>query len=408
MILVGFFVFVSILIYILFFMRSKVSVEVTPTSAIVTLDNQPAQVINGSASFITSLGHHTLRVEADNYVGFKEEINLTRGRNFSKKISLAEAPSPVRIADSASHIAIYGNKVFYQNLSDDLFYQATLNYDSAGNASVASSQQITSAPIDPSSQIIWSPDKSLLLIKNGTTVNLLNFKNYNFVGQNQVLFGNDIGDIAWSPDNSRVAYYYAPATGERSLIFADSQNQNITRVANLAELNISNPYIAFSPDSQWLVIIPRNSDAAENKIYLMNVYTKVISTVVNSGNQEEAVFTSDSSKIIYSTYSPNLSDPIHQVLSVVNLDGSNNKSLGVAGQASSVRLWTNTNEVFLPSDEARSKMILVNLNSGQTSDFYFTGQGNSLLSEAYLNDSKNGAIFVSNQTLYFVKLEGNG
>lgn len=405
--LVGFAIFLAVAIYVIFFLHAQVSVEVVPTSAVVTLDNKPTAIINGSANFITTLGKHTLRVEADNYVGFKEEINLARGKNYSKKINLTKAPVPIEIAGSAQYIAIKDNQIFYFNPADRLFYLSKITYDAADQAKVASIQVITSKPLSSFDKIIWSPNKDLVAIKRGTTVSVLDFMKYDFVHQNEVIFGNNIGDIVWAPDNSRLAYYFAPPGGEKSIIFADANNQNITRAANLAQIGIDNPYLAFSPDSQYLAVIPRNSDFSQNKVYLMNIYTREISSVEKIGNQKEAAFSTDSQKIIYSTYSDKIENTGHQILFVMNLDGSDNKSLGLAAKASDIRIWQNPNQVFLPIDDTRSKMILVDVTSGKTSDFYFDGQSSSEISEIFLNDNKSGAIFISKGKLYFVKLISN-
>lgn len=407
MVLIGFLIFISAAVYILFFMRGKVVVEVVPTSAIVTLDNKPSAVINGSASFITKLGRHTLRVEADNYVGYKEEIDLKRGNNYAKKITLEKAPTPVEIAANAQHIAIKDNEIFYFNPSDRLFYLSKIDYSGDGQAKVSSTQAITSKPVTDFDNLIWSSNRELVAIKRGTKVSILDFMKYDFVHQSEVFFSDNVGDIVWSPDNSRLAYYYAPPGGEKSLVFSDAGNQNMTRAANLAELGINNPYLAFSPSSEFLAIIPRNQSFDQNKVYLMNIYSRQISTASNTGNQKEAVFSSDSQKVIYSTFSGSPENPVGQLLSVMNLDGNENRPLEIAARASSARLWSNPNQVFLPINSAGSKMILVTISSGQTSEFYFMGQGNSEISEIFLNNDKNGAIFVSSGKLYFVKLISN-
>lgn len=408
MILIGFSILTAILIYFLFFTKAKVSVEVVPTSAVVTLDNKPSAITNGSASFVTSLGKHTLRVEADNYIGYKQEVNLSRGRNFSKSITLTKAPTPVKIAENAQYVAISGDNVFYFNPTDKLFYLAKIHYITGGQAEVASAQAITSKPLVSFDKIIWSPNCELVAIKRGTSVSVLDFKKYDFVHQNEISFGNNIGDIAWSPDNSRLAYYYAPPSGEKSLIFSDANNQNITRVVNFAEAGIENPFLAFSPSSEYLTIVPRNQNFDQNKIYLLNVYTRTITPSNSAGNQKEALFSADSKKIIYSTYSDNQQNPVRQILSVMDLNFSNSKSLGIAAKATDIRLWQNFDQIFLPVNSTRSKMMVVDLNTGQTSEFYFTGQSDSNISEVALNGQKNAAIFVSKSILYFVKLEGNG
>ncbi|MEI6144128.1 MAG: PEGA domain-containing protein [Candidatus Berkelbacteria bacterium] len=408
MVLIGFFIFIAGLIYFLFFMHAKVSIEVVPTSAVVTLDNKPAAVANGSATFVTSLGQHTLRVEADNYVGFKETINLTRGRNYSKKVSLEKSPSPIKIAANAQYVAIKDNDIFYFNPADRLIYLTKTAYDTKGQASVASTQNIISKPLDSFDKLIWSPNKDMVLIQRGGNVSLLDFKKYDFVHQNEVAFGSYIGDITWSPDNSRLAYYYAPPGGERSLIFSDASNQNVFRAANLAQANIENPFLSFSPNSELMAVIPRNQNFDQNLVYLMNVYTRELTAVSKTGNQKEASFSSDSKKIIYSSYSDNSANVVHRMLSAMNLDGSDNKALNIAARASDIRPWKNPNQIFLPINSSRSKMILVDLISGLTSDFYFDGQSNSEISEIFLNDQATSAVFISKNILYFVKLEGNG
>lgn len=406
MALIAFFVVFAVLIYFLFFMHAKVSVQVVPENAIVTLDNRPTAVSGGSASFVTTLGKHTLRVEADKYVGFKEELNLTRGQNYSKKITLTKAPEPVEIVASAQSIAVKDNDIYYFNPADRLFYLAKVTYSADGTATVASAQPITSKPTANFDKIVWAPNRELVLIKRGTSIYTLDFKKYDFVNQNEVLFSNNVGDIAWAPDSSRIAYSYAPPDGEKSLIFSDAFNQNIFRAANLAEQGINDPYIAFSPSSEWLVIIPRNQNFDQNQIYLMNVYTKAVKSVNTDGNQKEAAFTLDSKKIVYSTYDGNLNNPVRQLLSVMDLDGTNKKAFGIAARASNTRYFKDPNQIFLSAVAGQSRMVLVDVSSGKTSEFYFSGQSSGI-SEIFLNDQNTGAIFISAGKLYFVKLVSN-
>jgi len=348
-----------------------------------------------------------LKVESDDYIGYKEEITLARGKNYSKKITLKTAPMPIEIAASAQFIAVKNNEIFYQNPSDKLIYLSKIKFSAGGEIQPESTQAITSSAIENVDNILWSPTRELLLLKRGTDVNLFDFKKYDFVNQQEALFGHYIGDIVWSPDNSRVAYYYAPPSGEKSLIFSDAANKDIFRAANLKNLNINNPYIAFSPDSQWLVIIPRNQNFEENKIFLMNVFTKEVKEINSTGNQKEAIFSSDNQKIIYSTFSSNPNNLIHRDLSVMNLNGSEKKSLGVSAKASDVRYWNNPNKVFLLRTTENSKLELADLLDNTLTDFFFKGQNQTNISEIILSGNNSGAVFVSEDKLYYVKLVGN-
>ena len=399
-------IFLSLLIYILFFMRGKVAVEVVPTSAVVTLDNKPAPIINGFARFSTKFGTHILRVETDDYIGFKEEFKINRGKNYSRKISLKKAPQPIEIASSASNIAIKDDEIYFQSKEDHLFYLAKINVKSDGTAELTEKKAITSAPIDNFQKVIWSPNKEVILIKQGQSVDLFDFKKYDFVNQNRVRFGDNIGDIAWSPDNSRVAYFYNPP-GEKSLIFADVNNNNITRALNFAKYDIDDPYLAFSPDSEWMVIIPRNKDYAKNKIYLLNVYTREFKAVSDQGEQKEAIFSANSDKIIYSSFSGDKMNKSSRLLGIMNLDGSDKKTVDLAAKASDGRYWKDANKIFLPSNNENSKLVLVDVNDAKTTEFFFSGQKNLSIDSVCLNEDKTAAIFTSNDKLYFVKLESN-
>lgn len=402
MFIIAFVVFLAVLVYFSLFYRAKIAVEVAPADAVVMLDNKPEKTVAGKATFTTSFGKHTLKIESDNYIGYKEEINLSRGENYLKKITLTKAPAPITVAENAKYIATKNNEIYYYNPSDQLFYLSKIENFESEEINGQEKQKMTSEPITDFDNIIWSPNKELVIIKKNTTVSILDFKKYDFVNQSIKTFGSNIGDIAWAPDNSRIAYYYAPPTGEKSLIFSDFNNQNIYRAADLADLGIENPYLAFSPSSQYLVIIPRNSDFEQNKIYLMDIFTKEITKICNTGNQKEAVFSADSKKIVYSSFSNG-----QQVLSAMNIDGSENRPLGVSGKASDIVLWKNPEQLFLQTNSSGSKMIIVSISNGSTTDFYFKGQSNSNIREVILNDKKTVAIFVSNQTLRYVKLVGN-
>jgi hypothetical protein len=407
LVIIAFVLFLALIIYFVFFLHGRITVEVTPENAIVTINNKPMEVKNGKSSFAVTLGKHILKVEADDYIGYKEEIVLKRGKNYSKKISLVKAPTPVEIATNVKNFSVKDDYVFYQNKSDELIYRVKLERKTDGNIEIKENQAITSRPINGVDKIVWSPDKNLLLLKRGTTVNLFDFKKYDFVNQKETLFGENIGDIIWSPDDSRIAYYYAPPSGERSIIFANKTNEIKYRVANLSELGISNPHLAFSPNSERLLMIPRNKNFKENKIYLINVFTKVVQEVDSTGDQKEAIFTSDSKRIIFSTYSSDKNNPYNQTLSVMDRDGGNKKSLKINGVASMIRYWNDPNKIFLPRSGDSSKLILYDLENGGITDFYFKGQNDAEISEIVLDDSNSAAVFISKDKLYYVNLAGN-
>src|SRR3989304_2993710 len=106
MLLVGLMIILALALYLWLFLQAKIAVDIEPKNAIITVDNAPLKVKDGKATTSVKLGKHTIKVEADDYVGFKEEVTLTRGKNYSKKISLKKAPVPIAIAAGAGYIAL--------------------------------------------------------------------------------------------------------------------------------------------------------------------------------------------------------------------------------------------------------------------------------------------------------------
>jgi Tol biopolymer transport system component len=167
----------------------------------------------------------------------------------------------------------------------------------------------------------------LALFKKSDGVYLFDFQKYDFVHQTEVFWGKNIGDIAWAPDNSKIAYFYGPASGEKTLIFANIANTEPTRVANLADYQIDNPYLSWSPDSRYLILIPRNKDYSQDKVYLYDTYSGALKETTELGDQIAAKFSPDNSLIVYSTYSKGDGDTEPFVISVMNKDGAEQKSL---------------------------------------------------------------------------------
>ncbi|MCX6812389.1 MAG: hypothetical protein NTW79_02095 [Candidatus Berkelbacteria bacterium] len=400
--IVGGVLVVALILLFTVFSKTKIYLTVDPANAVVTLDNKPLIITDGKVNASAKIGQHILKVEADDYIGFKEQISLGRGRNFSKTISLVGAPKPTVIADGAKFITLSGNQIFYQNQSDKIIYRSNFGLDSSGGITINSTTPI-SVPIAGTPDLIWSPTRDLLVLKRGTTATLFDFKKYDFLNQKETPLSSDVGDVVFAPDNSRIAYVYQPAGGERSIIFTDLGGGNVFRAANLKSLNIFDPQISFSPDSQWLSIVPRNQSFGENKIYLMNVYTKEVRLIDSDGDQKSAKFSPDSQKIIFSTF---VAGQKNFDLSVINLDGTNKKKLNASGDASQLKSFDLGGKIFLPSSSGSGKMGMYDVNTGASLDYFFK-LDSAKITEIALTENRNGVFFVSDGKLYFVTLKSN-
>lgn len=398
--------------------RSTLAISVMPENAIVTINNRPLQQ-NTAGDIKTTLspGTYTLKVEADGYVSQIKEITLRRARTLKIDVNLDKAPEPYTISSEnnpAKNVQFLSpaddfNTIFY--LADDgsTFYKAKFNVNSDGNIETVYNRAISNPPLSGIQSVIWSPKKDAAILKKGTSAYFFDFQKYNFVSQEEKKYSDNVGDIAWSPDDSKIAYYYAPPNGEKSLIFADKTNSEVTRVANLAEMNINNPYLAWSPNSEWLIVIPRNASYETNKIYLFNAYTRSFKTISDTGNNLEAKFSPDGSKIIYSIYSKDPASPVRAVLSIMDSDGNNKRSLDLRADLKKV-IWLNNNnqEIIVAtwdSEKNAESIFGYNVESKEQSNFNYSLPANVYTSDLSLSTNNNLLFYVANQQFFIIKLK---
>lgn len=398
--------------------RSTLAVSVMPENAYVTINNRPLQQ-NTSGDIKTTLspGTYTLKVEADGYVASIREITLHRARTLKIDASLDKAPEPYTISSEnnpAKNVQFLSsaddfNTIFYLADNGSTLYKAKFNINTEDNVETVYNRPISNPPLSGIQNIIWSPKKDASIFKKGTSAFFFDFQKYNFISQEEKKYSDNIGDVAWSPDDSKIAYYYSPPSGEKSLVFADKTNTEVTRVANLADMNINNPYLSWSPDSEWLIVIPRNASYETNKIYLFNAYTRSFAEISDTGNNLEAKFSADGSKIIYSTYSKDPASPLRAVLSVMDSDGSNKKSLDLRADLRKVTWLNNSNSEIIVAtwdgNKGAEKIFGYNVDTKQESGFNYTLPAKTYVNDLSLSANNNLLFYVANQQFYIIKLK---
>ncbi len=412
---VGFLLIAATVAAVWFFTRSFVTIDVSPRTANVILDGKELKVIAGEVGINTSTGNHQLKIEADNYISENETIILKRGFNAKISVSLAATPRPIQI-NSTGVFLMKGsdfNDGYY--LSASTIFKTKIGVGDNGNLNVIENRPITGAVVNDVKEMIWSPDKQLALLRHSNGITLFDFMKYDFVHQTDTPWGgNDIGSIAWSPDNSKIAYYYTPSTGERSLIFANTTNTEITRVVNFApeggpvgaQLGIENPVLRWSPDSQWLTIIPQNKKTADNKIYLFNTYSRMMKTLTDTGNQTGAVFSPDSNHILYSTGDASSSKKLPE-LYLMNKDGSEKIDLKIRANLDAVT-WTkdSKNIVVATTDQNTKTQTVFRFDTEKVMDsgFAITNLGNIQIESIAFSDDGKLLLYEVKNAIYALKV----
>lgn len=392
-----------------FVTRSFSTLSVLPKGATVYIDGVKIKIANGIANVNVTMGEHLVKAEADGYIGFSQDLKFPRGMSNTVTVNLSAVPKPLEITNNGQFL-VKGNDFnngFY--LSDKTIYKTKVGLTESGNVSILENRPVTDARLQDVREIIWSPSKDLALLRKSNSVTLFDFMKYDFVHQTETAWGgSDIGSIAWAPDNSKIAYSYAPNTGEKSLVFTNILNTDIERVVNFVALDVDNPILRWSPDSEWLLIIPRNKDVAQNNIYLFNTYSRVIKKITDTGSVLDANFSPDSNKILYSTFSSLPDSPIQSLLSIMNKDGSGQKSLGLRAELDKTAWSKDSRNIVvatLDPETKRESIFKFDTISAEEAGFSIKNLGESFVDALALSDDEKIVLYEVSGVLYAIKVE---
>ncbi|MFA5926716.1 MAG: PEGA domain-containing protein [Patescibacteria group bacterium] len=395
-----------------FITHSTLTITTSPQDAIVTINNAPQRSNGvGKVRKILTPGNYSLRIEADGYIAHIETVTLKRAQQKKINVPLKEIPEPFAIAKDGKFLSSGNdfNTVIYLGNEGKTLYQAKLALGNDGNIELKNHAPITDAKLSGIEEVVLSPKKDLALFRKKDGIYLFDFKRYDFINQTETPWGKNIGSVAWAPDNSKIAYYYEPGDGEQSLIFAPLDNSNITRVANFAELNIKNPILRWSPDSEWLLVIPRNTtDYDSNKVYVFNAYNRTIKELTEIGSQIDSIFSPDASKILYATYSKDLRNPVRSLLSVMNKDGTEKRLLELRAEPKKIFWRTDGKNIVVASfdeEKQRESFFNFNLETKAKDGFAINALNQGYVNALMLSEDEKIIIYEAQGGIYALKIE---
>jgi hypothetical protein len=401
---------VALAILLWFITHSFMNIQLMPSDASLMIDGKMISVPDsGLVRNFISPGIHLIRIEAKGYIGLSQEINFKRGLPKKIVVTLNKTPEPFAISAGGKFLTKGNdfNDIYYQNGAT--IFRVRVKPDTDRKIKLAEERAVTNPVISQTNEIVWSSTKELALFRQSDFISLFDLKKYDFINQNENSWGESVGSIAWAPDNSKVAYYYAPTSGEKSLIFSNANNQEITRVLDFNEHGINNPVLHWSPDSEWLLIIPRNEDPQSNKIYIFNAYSRKISEIADTGNQLEAIFSPDGNKILYSTYSEDENGVVNSILSIMDKDGSNKKSLNIRAELKKTT-WSKDSENIIVAtyDEQtqQESIFKYDTKKRQQSGFIIKNLGEDVfVQNLVLTDDNNVIIYQDNQGVQAINVQ---
>lgn len=379
-------VILGIILYVFVFYKGTISVNPTPISAKITINNQ---TVSGATNFRLNPGNYNVKIEAEGYVTYEKKFALGSTKTIKLSVALNKIPQAKSLAQGTQFLA-KGDQENLMYLDDG---GKTLYKMERPSGEAPEIIAITPAAMTGMSNIFWAPLRDVAVIKKTSETSLYDFKRYDLLHQETTAWPQGIGDITWSPDGKYVFYYFNPQGGEKTLIRADRTNTNLERFYNLKDSAISNPKLRWSSDGKNVLVV--TSD-----IYILDTYTKNLTKLTENENVTDANFSPDSNWIIYSNQTG---------LFLLDLLGKNKRDLQTKTSLDKI-VWTSNSKSFIaavPTSTSSDRLFKVNIDSGERKEIFFD---NSLVLNAFnltlLSDEKI-LYFISNSNIYSLDISNS-
>ncbi len=392
---------VALLLFIYLASKSYIYIKVTPRESTVELDDKAFKSNkSGVYKALTTPGKHVVLVKANNHVGISKEYNLRRGIKTTIKVDLKEI-TPSESPESSLNLIEKGGKLLTigQENQNDFYYsndKLSQFFKGTFEGTVFRKNPITEPKMSGIKEIIWSPTKELaLLIKTDNNINLFDFKKYDFINQSEIPWGNNIGSVAWAPDNSQIAYFSDDGNG-KSLFLSDIPNKNKERVINFNEHNdIINPLLKWSADSNFILVLSRSKNNQQNNVYVFSTFSRKLVAYTEDGSYTDAIFNADNNFIVAnksdSSYLIDFKKPNEAVKLSAFLDLHNL----IADSKNYNVVYTLTNGSLFGFD----------LSNNKKSGYVIDNIGNQKIELCYLLNSGKILVYQTPEGVFWISLE---
>lgn len=269
------------------YFNSSIEIVANPKEAQIYINNTKIENLQ-KVKF--KPGNYKIKITLEDYIVYEKDIKLTFGENEKINITLRTLPIPEKVVDDLGKFAVLSTdkkSLYFLSNSGKSMYQIQ-----DIEAEKLKIDKISPDFFSNVTDIIWSPNKELAIIKQGEKTSLYDFKRYDMLHQEITPFNDGIKNIIWSADSKNIIYYFAPNDGETTLIKASQTNTNIERIYNFKDTSIRNPVIDWSPDQEDILLV------ANKKLYIFNLYLKKLTEIPINNEILDAKFNPDN-RIIY-------------------------------------------------------------------------------------------------------------
>lgn len=276
--LLGLIILISIIISI-FFYKPKVVLTNNVNDVTLSIDGKVVK----DKTINLSLGKHRVVLTAPGYIPNIIDENFGAFKTLRIDQPLRPIPSAKALVSESAFAADFSNNnkiFFYLGNGGKTLYRTTV----LSNGDVKR-VAITPDVLPSIEKVLFSPDFSVAIFKKtDDDTGMYDFKRYDLLNQTYESWGKDIGSVTWSPDSTKIAYYYAPHTVQRSLVISDKTHQSTTILYDLNNINISAgahssqaPKLYWSPNGKTIAIVS-NGD-----LHIIDVASRFMNSVATGG-----------------------------------------------------------------------------------------------------------------------------
>lgn len=365
-------IFAGALALYAFILKSPtVIVQSSPASATVSIDKTTSE----SHRINLKPGSYSLSVSFTGYVTYEGSFTVKRGQKLVLPILLKPIPTATLLTTNLNSLPQFfdaSHDVYFLGNSGKTLYR-TRNLVGVAGVKV---EAMTTDTLAGTEKVVVRPDGEVALLKNADGIFLYDFKRYDFLNQSKTLWGTSIDDFAWSPNNLQVAYTYYGANGEQSLVLSDILNKNQRKEIDLTKDKIDHPTVAWSADSQNILLIANSAQKKTNYIYTYDLFIKKLTQLSEVGEVEGAKWSPDAKYIAYVAPGRDSSGNTTNLAWIAKSDGSGVTPLNVAVPSISKLSWDNASaSIIIASPDTSNggeKLLNVDLQGNVTPYQYKT------------------------------------
>ncbi|MFC1656392.1 TolB family protein [Patescibacteria group bacterium] len=398
--------------YFAFFAKTTITLELNVEEATIKIDSEDysSKIRNQTLEVSLSGDLHFFEISKDNYFTYKKRQDISKLGNKKLEIDLREHPIPRQLMKySVDYFSANfdDNKLFYRSNQKQTLYSVTLDENEGEN----SFKSLSPNDFKNITNLIWSPnyDSAVVQINSQHTPNTLFETNntgdsstfvYDLENQSVKYLDTKIQEISYSEDGNSIYYIRGGILFQREL-----EETEAKQLLDTTKAGLTNPKIVISPDEKYIALINQSDTFSENKIYIFDISQKELTDLVDSGNQTDAIFSPNSTKLLYSTYNDKVQEKNN--LFIVSITDQKSFDLEISTKITNVAWLEDDLVLFSYYNESSQSYDLASqyIDTNESSDYKFNSDKSLEINNIFYNPSSEQIYFLNNNLIYHFKLD---